>query len=81
MCFDNNIFVVAGSNIILIVNTPVNNCYRRQFIEIMPIHSHSTYFTGEGTLEFLLAGYVTQTFPIEVHEGGEITQDVSLAEE
>ena len=40
-----------------------------------------TDHNGEGTLEFLLAGYVTQTFPIEVHEGGEITQDVSLAAE
>ena len=40
-----------------------------------------TSHTGEGTLEFSLAGYVTQTFPIEVHEGGEITQDVSLVAE
>lgn len=44
-------------------------------------YSISTDYNGEGTLEFSLAGYVTQTFPIEVHEGGEITQDVSLVAE
>jgi len=32
----------------------------------------------EGTLEFSLVGYVTQTFPVELSEGAEITQDVSL---
>lgn len=41
----------------------------------------STDYTGEGTLEFSLSGYTTQTFPIEVHEGGEITQDVNLDNE
>ena len=41
----------------------------------------STDFTGEGMLEFSLVGYITQTFPVEVHEGGEITQDVSLVAE
>jgi hypothetical protein len=30
------------------------------------------------TLEFSLDGFTTQTFPIDVHEGGEITQDVAL---
>lgn len=38
-----------------------------------------TTFTGAGTLEFSLTGYVTQTFPIDVPEGGTLTQDVSLA--
>jgi len=41
----------------------------------------STGYTGEATLEFSLAGYVTQTFPVELSEGEEITQDVSLAAE
>ena len=45
------------------------------------IYSLSTNYTGEGTLEFSLVGYTTQTFPVEVHEGGEITQDVSLVAE
>jgi hypothetical protein len=36
----------------------------------------STIFTGEGTLEFALEGYETQTLPVEVHEGGSVTQDV-----
>jgi len=45
------------------------------------IYLLSTNYTGEGMLEFSLVGYTTQTFPVEVHEGGEITQDVSLVAE
>ena len=37
-----------------------------------------TSYTGEGTLEFALDGYTTQTFPVTIEEGGELTQDVSL---
>lgn len=37
-----------------------------------------TNFTGEGTLEFSLAGFVTQTFPADVPEGGELIQDAVL---
>jgi len=39
----------------------------------------STGFVGTGTLEFALDGYVTQTIPVEIAEGGTITQDVQLA--
>ena len=39
----------------------------------------STGFVGTGTLEFALTGYVTQTFPVEVTEGGALTQDAVLA--
>lgn len=38
----------------------------------------STNFTSAGTLEFSLAGYVTQTFPVDVAEGGTLTQDAQL---
>ena len=44
-------------------------------------YSLSTGYIGEATLEFSLAGYVTQTFTVELTEGAEITQDVSLEEE
>ena len=81
MRFDDNRCSAAERNIITTENTDVNDCYRQHFIEIMPIHSYNSNYTGEGTLEFSLAGYLTQTFPIEVHEGGEITQDVSLVAE
>ncbi len=37
-----------------------------------------TNFTGEGTLEFSLAGFVTQTFPVDVPEGGAVVQDAGL---
>jgi hypothetical protein len=37
-----------------------------------------TNFTGEGTLEFSLAGFVTQTFPVDVPEGGTLTQDAGM---
>ncbi|MFC2092645.1 carboxypeptidase regulatory-like domain-containing protein [Bacteroidota bacterium] len=37
-----------------------------------------TSYTGEGTLEFALDGYTTQTFPVTIEEGGELTQDVNL---
>ena len=40
-----------------------------------------TGYTGTATLEFSIAGYVTQTFPVELTEGAEITQDVSLVAE
>ncbi|MBL7127710.1 MAG: carboxypeptidase regulatory-like domain-containing protein [Ignavibacteria bacterium] len=41
-------------------------------------YSLGTGFFGAVTLEFSLDGFTTQTFPIDVHEGGEITQDVAL---
>jgi len=41
-------------------------------------YSLSTGYTGAGTLEFSLAGYLTQTFPVELSGGGEITQDAAL---
>ncbi len=37
-----------------------------------------TNFTGEGTLEFALAGFVTQTFPVDVPEGGAVVQDAVM---
>jgi hypothetical protein len=37
-----------------------------------------TNYTGEGNLEFSLEGYTTQTIPVTIEEGGELTQDVSL---
>ena len=37
-----------------------------------------TSYTGEGTLEFAFDGFTTQTFPVTIEEGGELTQDVSL---
>lgn len=37
-----------------------------------------TDFTGEGTLEFALAGFVTQTFPVDVPEGGALVQDAAM---
>lgn len=52
--------------------------------DTVPTKADGTYelktnFTGEGTLEFALAGFVTQTFPVDVPEGGSLTQDVALA--
>lgn len=38
----------------------------------------STGFIGTGTLEFALTDYVTQTIPVEIAEGGKITQDALL---
>lgn len=38
----------------------------------------STVFTGEGTLEFSREGYVTQTFPVEIPEGGSVVKDVVM---
>jgi len=38
----------------------------------------STNFTGAGTLEFSLANFVTQTFPVDVPEGGTLTQDAAM---
>ena len=40
-----------------------------------------TSYTGEGNLEFSLEGYTTQTIPVTIEEGGELTQDVSLVAE
>jgi hypothetical protein len=37
-----------------------------------------TSYTGDGNLEFSLEGYTTQTIPVTIEEGGELTQDVSL---
>lgn len=37
-----------------------------------------TNFTGHGNLEFVLAGYITQTIGVYVSEGDILTQDVSL---
>lgn len=42
------------------------------------MYTLKTSYTGEGTLEFALDGYTTQTFPVTIEEGGELTQDVSL---
>ncbi len=39
----------------------------------------STVFTGEGTLEFSLEGYVTQIVPVEIPEGGSVVKDVAMA--
>jgi hypothetical protein len=38
----------------------------------------STNFTGDGTLEFSLVDFVTQTFPITLGEGASIVQDAQL---
>jgi len=38
----------------------------------------STSFTDLETLEFALEGYVTQTFPADIAEGGTLTQDTAL---
>lgn len=37
-----------------------------------------TDFTGEGTLEFALVDFVTQTFPVTIDEGASFVQDVQL---
>lgn len=38
----------------------------------------TTVFTGAGTLEFALEGYVTKTFPVEIPEGGSLVQDAVM---
>ena len=38
----------------------------------------STNFTGEGTLEFSLEGFTTQTFPVTIEEGATLIQDAQL---
>lgn len=51
------------------------------FTDIAGKYELSTTLVGTGTLEFSLAGYITQQFTLEFHEGGTLTQDVQMKKE
>ncbi|MFZ4591741.1 MAG: carboxypeptidase-like regulatory domain-containing protein [Ignavibacteria bacterium] len=51
------------------------------FTDIAGKYELSTTLVGTGTLEFSLAGYITQQITLEFHEGGTLTQDVKMKKE